>query len=77
MGEIEMSREQQLVIIDRQIAEWQEVRFNAEIAAKVHVQIGLKDQVKLYAERVVQAIKAIKVLQEMRAELKQVDKKES
>lgn len=68
MGEIEMSREQQLAIIDRQIAEWNEVRYNAEIAAKVHARIGLKDQAKPYAERVVQAIRAIKVLQEMRTE---------
>ena len=77
MGEIEMSGEQRLAIIDRQIAEWNEVRYNAEIAAKVHVQIGLKDQAKPYAERVVQAIKAIKVLQEMRADVEQPDKKES
>jgi hypothetical protein len=66
---VDLSREQQLAIIDRQIADWNEVRYNAEIAGKVHARIGLGDQAKAYAERVMQAMRAITVLGEMRAEL--------
>ena len=67
---MDLSTERQLAIIDRQIAEWREVGYNAELAARIHTRIGTgADQVKVYVERAAQAEKAIDELRKIREEL--------
>lgn len=62
--------EVQLAIMDRQIQEWREVGYAAELAAKVHARIGSDPgSVQSYAQRAITAERAIDVLTAMRAEL--------
>ena len=67
---MELPIERRLAIIDRQINEWKEVGYNAEIAAQVHARIGsLPADIKAYADRAIQAETAIQALAAMRADI--------
>lgn len=58
--------ELQLAIIDRQIREWQEAAFNAEIAHKVHTKLKTS-RLSEFENNLTQAEIAIAELQTMRA----------
>lgn len=58
--------ELQLAIIDRQIREWGEVAFNAEIAHKVHTRLKT-NRLPEFEQNLAQAEIAIAELQTMRA----------
>ena len=65
-----LTSEQRIAVIDRQIAEWQEVGYAAEIAAKVHLRIGsAPEQIKTFTDRAIAAEKALHTLGELRAEV--------
>jgi hypothetical protein len=65
-----LSIEQQIAIIDRQIAEWEESAFNAEVAHRVHKRIKSDEPIlNRYVDTMQRAEYAIAELQAIRAEL--------
>ena len=66
-----MTVEQQRVIIARQIAEWEEARYSAEVAHRVHTKLKSGDAaLNDFADRM---IKAEMALDELQAMLKELD----
>lgn len=70
-----LTTEQQLAIIDRQINEWGEAAFNAEIAHKVHTRLGTK-RLPEFEQNLAQAEIAIAELQTMRAAIASAQQEE-
>jgi hypothetical protein len=69
---MELSPAAQIAIIDRQIAEWRESSFSAEIAHKVHTRLKSDAQILArFVETMERAEIAITALDEMRAQLAQ------
>jgi len=67
---MELSIEEQIGIIERQINDWRRVAFNAETAHKVHTKLeSPKDRLEEFVGAMIQAEKAITFLMEMRNRL--------
>lgn len=65
--------EQQIALVERQIAEWREVAFNAEVAHRVHARLKSDPAVLArHVETMTKAEHAIDELTKIRAELERM-----
>jgi hypothetical protein len=66
----EIANEHKLELIDRDIEQWKDLRYQAEIRHEVHAKLkSPRADLKVFADEMVRATKAIKAYEALRAEI--------